>query len=218
VGATVRSSPWAGVLVFALFAAFAVTMIVPAVIRSRGRTGNDAQYLASRSLARALPDIPFTVRLPEELPADAKLVRVFLDKPDYQRGYQAYTLNTYYSVPGTGEKAGHSVHVWQTNDPFLARNPIGDPTTRGVPERIAGQDWSRTVDDELRDHAPITAFAVRYADGITLTVDATDPDDARAAIRALAEVNPGALTGGVDVDAYRAAVPKKAAAKSAAAK
>src|SRR5207253_315669 len=79
VGATVRSSPWAGVLVFALFALFAVTMVVPAVLRSRGRAGNDAQHLASRSLAQALPDIPFTVRLPSTLPADAKLVRVFLD-------------------------------------------------------------------------------------------------------------------------------------------
>lgn len=206
--ATVHHSPWVGVIVFSMFAAFAATMIVPAVLRSQGRDGNEAQELASKALATAIHDVPFLVTLPESLPGGAKLVRVFLDKPDYEQGFQVFTLNTYYAAPGEGTTASRSIHVWQTNDPFLARNPGGDPTTRGVPETIAGRTWTRVVDNRLRDHAPVTAFSTRYDGDLTIAVDAIDPDQARATIEALVDVPKGAVPGGVDVDAFRAALPR----------
>lgn len=206
-------SRWAGVAVFGFFAMWATLMIVVSTVKAHGRDGNDAQSLSSRALGEAMRDVPFTVRLPVRLPDDAKLVRVFLDKPDYKQGFQTYTLNTYYSVPGRGGTAGHSVHVWQTNDPFLARSPGGDPTTRGVPERIAGRTWTRVVDDRLRDHAPVTAFSTRYADEVTVAIDATNPDDARATIRTLEEMGKGALPGGITRAEYERVLASSSPAK-----
>jgi hypothetical protein len=131
--------------------------------------------------------VPFKIRLPATLPENAKMVRVFLDKPDSKQGFQAFQLNVWYTVPG-GANAGKSIHVWQTNDKFLARR-LRDPLQLvGSVETLGGGEWRRVVDDRVPGRT-VTTFAKRFDDGITLTVDSPQPDLARAAIAVLSTAN-----------------------------
>ena len=159
-------------------------LVVSGVIRASSRHGNEAGPIAQSQLAKDLVSTPFTVRLPKVLPDDAKLIRVFLDKPDVNKGFQAYALNTWYSA--TDPKGpGRVIHVWQTNDNFLARS-LQDPTQRkGAEETVAGATWNRVIDRRVRGHA-VTVFSRRFDDGVTMTVDAQDPADVRATIDTLA--------------------------------
>jgi hypothetical protein len=101
-----------------------------------------ATEVAQIALTKAVKKVPFEVRLPTELPSDAPLVRTFLDEPDSEQGFQAYQLNTWYRTPGdVADGGGRTIHVWQSNDKFLARR-LRDPLQlAGTPETIAAQTW-----------------------------------------------------------------------------
>ena len=179
----VRPRKFAGFFAFLPPALLALGLVVNGAVRASNRHGNEATSIASAQLKKDLATVPFTVRLPKVLPANAPLIRVFLDKPDYSKGYQAFALNTWYSV-GDPTGPGRVIHVWQTNDNFLARS-LQDPTQRkGAEEHVAGGAWNRVVDRRVRGHA-VTVFSRRFDDGITMTVDAQDPADIRATIGAL---------------------------------
>ena len=146
----------------------------------------DVIVQAKRALTAAVAKVPFTVRLPGTVPGDARMVRVILDAPDSDQGFQAYQLNVWYRTPGVASKGGGNVvHVWQSNDKFLARR-LRDPLQAvGTPVTIGDATWHRVVDDRVPQHV-VTTFSKRFDDGITMTVDAVDPRFATATILRLA--------------------------------
>lgn len=186
--ATVRLQPKVGLLFFAIPALTALLAVAYGTYRASNRSGNEANAVAERALTFAVKTVPFTVRLPAALPNDAQLVRVFLDKPDEKRGLQVYTLNTWYTAPlPDRDGGGRTIHVWQTNDPFLARS-IDDPTQRpGVAETVAGRVWNRVLDDRVKGREVIT-YSARFDDDITIAVDGEDAAEVRATIEALQTV------------------------------
>lgn len=176
----------AGWFVFAFPAILALSLIANGARQASER--GDVAVKAKRDLTEAFAAIPFKIRLPKTLPATVPLVRVVLDKPDSKQGFQAYQLNTWYTTRSTGGTAGESVHVWQTNDKFLARR-LRDPLQLvGVEETIGGETWRRVVDDRVPGRV-VTTFSKRYDDGITMTVDSSTPDLARTAISGLGTAN-----------------------------
>lgn len=176
----------AGIMVFAFPAILALSLIINGARQASVR--GDATVKAQRDLREAFADIPFKIRLPATLPENAPMVRAVLDKPDSKQGFQAYQLNVWYTVRGSSPDAGKSVHVWQTNDKFLARR-LRDPLQLvGVEETIGGQTWRRVVDDRVPGRT-VTTFSKRFDDGITMTVDSPRPELARAAIATIATAN-----------------------------
>jgi hypothetical protein len=178
----------AGWVVFAFPAILALSLIANGARQASER--GDASVKAQRDLTEAFAAIPFKIRLPKALPSTVPMVRVVLDKPDSKQGFQAYQLNVWYTVRGTNknDKNGESVHVWQTNDKFLARR-LRDPLQLvGVEETIGGQTWRRVVDDRVPGRT-VTTFSKRFEDGITMTVDSSTPELARTAIAGLGTAN-----------------------------
>lgn len=152
---------------------------------------SNATEVARTALNKAIKKVPFEVRLPTELPSAAPLVRTYLDEPDSRQGFQAYQLNTWYRTPGDiNDGGGRTIHVWQSNDKFLARR-LRDPLElKGTPETIGGSTWHQVIDDRVRGRE-VTTFSKRFDDGVTMTIDSTDPDLARFAIEKLAIVPVG---------------------------
>ena len=181
---TMTTNKRAGFYAFLPAALLAGGLIVSGVVRASGRDGNGATAVAEKQLAKDLVKTPFVVQLPRTLPRNAQLIRTFLDEPDVSKGYQAYAINTWYSVPDP-KGPGKTIHVWQTNDNFLARK-LQDPLERkGAEEQVAGAGWNRVEDTRVRGHR-VVVFSRRLDDGTTMTVDAQDPSDIRATIEALA--------------------------------
>ena len=172
-----------GLVVFLPPALLAGSLIVNGAVQSSRR--GDATVQAERALRLASAKVPFQIRLPKTLPGDARMVRVVLDEPDSDQGFQAYQLNVWYRTPGTtAEGGGRTVHVWQSNDKFLARR-LQDPLQMvGTPVSIANQTWHQVTDARVTQHI-VTTFSKRFDDGITMTVDSKQTDMATAAIRAL---------------------------------
>ena len=172
-----------GLVVFLPPALLAGSLIVNGAVQASQR--GDATVQAERALRLATAKVPFQIRLPKTLPDDARMVRVVLDEPDSDQGFQAYQLNVWYRTPGTtAEGGGRTVHVWQSNDKFLARR-LQDPLQMvGTPVSIANQTWHQVTDARVTQHI-VTTFSKRYDDGITMTVDSKQTDMATAAIRAL---------------------------------
>lgn len=176
----------AGWIVFAFPAIMALSLIANGARQASER--GDASQKARRDLQAAFADIPFKIRLPTVLPESAPIVRVVFDKPDSKQGFQAYQLNVWYTVRGSAPDSGQSIHVWQTNDKFLARR-LRDPLQLvGPEETINGGVWHRVVDDRVPGRV-VTTFSKRFDDGITMTVDSPKPELARAAISALGTAN-----------------------------
>ena len=172
-----------GLLVFLPPAILAGSLIANGAVQASRR--GDATVQAERALKLASAKVPFHIRLPNTLPDNAKMVRVVLDEPDSNQGFQAYQLNVWYRTPGTtAEGGGRTVHVWQSNDKFLARR-LQDPLQMvGTPISIANQTWHQVTDDRVAQHI-VTTYSKRFDDGITMTVDSKQTDMATAAIRAL---------------------------------
>ncbi len=176
----------AGWVVFAFPAILALSLIANGARQASER--GDASIKAKRDLTESFAAIPFKIRLPKTLPATVPMVRVVLDRPDSKQGFQAYQLNVWYTVRGGGDKSGESVHVWQTNDKFLARR-LRDPLQLvGVEENIGAQTWRRVVDDRVPGRV-VTTFSKRFDDGITMTIDSSTPELARTAIAGLGTAN-----------------------------
>lgn len=170
-------------------AILALSLIVNGAWQARSR-GN-ATVVAEKALAQAVKRVPFEVRLPKSLPGNAVMVRVFLDEPDSDQGFQAYQLNVWYrTLDASIEGGGQSIHVWQTNDKFLARR-LRDPLQlKGIPLTIAGEAWRQVTDDRVAAQV-VTAFSHRFEDGITMTVDSKDGGLAKRVIEELATVPVG---------------------------
>lgn len=161
-------------------AILALSLIANGAMQARDRS--TAQAVAERALDKALRRMPFPARLPDNLPDGARMVRVFLDEPDSKQGFQAYQLNVWYRTEGDADHGGgRTVHVWQSNDKFLARK-LQDPTAlTGVPETINGETWHRVTDARVTEHI-VSTYSRRYDDGITMTVDSKDRSLALAVI------------------------------------
>ena len=161
-------------------AILALTLIANGAMQARDRS--TAQAVAEKALSKALAKMPFPARLPDHLPDGARMVRVFLDEPDSDQGFQAYQLNVWYRTEGDPDHGGgRTVHVWQSNDKFLARK-LQDPTTlTGTSETINGETWHRVTDARVTEHV-VSTYSRRYDDGITMTVDSKDRSLALAVI------------------------------------
>ena len=170
-------------------ALLALSLIVNGAWQARAR-GN-ATVVAQKALTRAVKRVPFEVRLPKRLPGNAVMVRTFLDEPDSNQGFQAYQLNVWYrTINATIDGGGESIHVWQTNDKFLARR-LQDPVQlKGIPITIGGEPWRQVTDDRVPNRV-VTTYSRRYDNGITMTVDSRDPDLAQQVIEQLALVTVG---------------------------
>ena len=190
VGQKRYSSRRVGALLIAPPAILALSLIANGARQQQQR--GDATIMAERALTKAFTKVPFKVRLPETVPAGAKMVRVFLDEPDSRQGFQAFQLNVWYTTPGDPDVGGgRTIHIWQSNDKFLARR-LRDPlAVVGEPETINGEVWHRVFDDRVIEHK-VTTFSKRFDDGITMTVDAEEPDLARQAVAELATAQPPA--------------------------
>jgi hypothetical protein len=177
-----------GAMLIAPPAILSLSLIANGARQSRER-GNATQ-VAERALKAAFEKVPFKVRLPKPIPENAKMVRVFLDEPDSDRGFQAFQLNVWYTTPGLkSEGGGQTIHIWQSNDKFLSRR-LRDPLQMvGEPETLKGETWHRVLDDRVETQI-VTTFSKRYDDGITMTVDAKDPNLARSTIEALVTAQP----------------------------
>ena len=88
-----------GLLVFLPPAILAGSLIANGAVQASRR--GDATVQAERALKLASVKVPFHIRLPNTLPDNAKMVRVVLDEPDSNQGFQAYQLNVWYRTPGT---------------------------------------------------------------------------------------------------------------------
>ena len=175
-----------GIYVFLPPAILALSLIANGAVQSRSR-GN-ATTVAEKALAKALKRVPFQVRLPETLPGNAVMVRVFLDEPDSDQGFQAYQLNVWYrTLDEKIQGGGEAMHVWQTNDKFLARRLRDPMQLKGTALTIGGQEWRQVTDDRVESQV-VTTFSHRYDDGITMTVDSKDPALAKQLIETLAAV------------------------------
>lgn len=164
-------------------ALLALTLIANGAMQARDRS--NAQAVAEKALTKALERMPFPARLPDRLPDGARMVRVFLDEPDSEQGFQAYQLNVWYRTEGDLDHGGgRTVHIWQSNDKFLARK-LQDPTAMtGVAETIDGETWHRVTDARVTQHI-VSTYSRRYDDGITITVDSKDRALALAVIENL---------------------------------
>lgn len=172
-----------GIYVFLPPAVLALSLIANGAWQSTAR-GN-ATVVAQKALAKAIKRVPFEVRLPTSLPGNSVMVRVFLDEPDSDQGFQAYQLNVWYrTLDATIQGGGESMHVWQTNDKFLARRLRDPMQLKGIPLTIGGQPWRQVTDDRVESQV-VTTFSHRFDDGITMTVDSKDPDLARRIIEKL---------------------------------
>ena len=175
----------AGPLAFAPPALLAFGLIANGAIQASGRRGNEASKIALAQLPKDLRATPFTVRLPTRLPGNARLIRTFLDKPDAKKGFQTYAFNTWYST-ADDKQQGRVIHIWQTNDNFLARE-LNDPTKlKGTPEMIGTATWHKVVDDRVKGHWR-TVYSRRFDDGVTVAVDAQNQQDATETIATLQE-------------------------------
>jgi hypothetical protein len=178
---------WRGIpvtwLVFLPPAILALSLIANGANQARERGNSTA--LARKALVKAVKDVPFEVRLPKNLPFDAPLVRTFLDAPDSDQGFQAFQLNTWYTTPGRPELGGgKTLHIWQSNDKFLARK-LRDPLAlKGVSVPLAGEVWHRVIDDRVSQRY-VTTYSKRFDDGTTMTVDGEDPKMVEEVIKAL---------------------------------
>jgi hypothetical protein len=170
-------------------ALLALSLIANGAWQARSR-GN-ATVVAQKALARAIKKVPFEVRLPKTLPGNAVLVRVFLDEPDSDQGFQAYQLNVWYrTLDATVEGGGEAIHLWQTNDKFLARR-LRDPVQwKGEPTTIGGEPWRKVTDNRVELQV-VRTFSRRFDDGITMTVDSKDEGLARDVVSELAIVPAG---------------------------
>ena len=178
---------WRGIpvtwLIFLPPAILALSLIANGANQANER-GN-ATALAKKALAKAVKDVPFEVRLPKNLPFSAPLVRTFLDAPDSDQGFQAFQLNTWYTTPGLPEQGGgKTLHVWQSNDKFLARK-LRDPLAlKGESIPLAGEVWHRVIDDRVSQRY-VTTYSKRFDDWTTMTVDGEDPNMVEEVIKAL---------------------------------
>jgi hypothetical protein len=165
-------------------ALLAISLIANGAWQARAR-GN-ATVVAEKALAVAVKKVPFEVRLPRQLPGNAIMVRTFLDEPDSDQGFQAYQLNVWYrTLDATIEGGGESIHVWQTNDKFLARRLQDPMQLKGIPLTIGGQSWREVTDDRVPNRV-VTTFSRRWENGITMTVDSKDAGLAKQVIEQLA--------------------------------
>ncbi len=167
-------------------AILALSLIANGARQASARAG--AQKVAEQALAKAIKKVPFEVRLPARLPKNAPIVRTYLNAPDSDQGFQAYQLNTWYRTPGTADTGGgKTIHVWQSNDKFLARR-LQDPTAlKGERIMINGEAWNRVIDDRVQSQI-VTTYSRKFDDGITMTVDSPDRALVEATVRALAVV------------------------------
>lgn len=154
--------------------------------RQASERGNATEQ-AEKALDKAVKKLPFLVRLPKDLPMDARMVRVVLDEPDSEQGFQAYQLNVWYRTKTTNNEPDAEFHVWQSNDKFLARR-LRDPLQAvGKPVKIGDQVWHQVTDDRVTGRV-VKTFSFRFDNGVTMTVDSKDADLAMHAIRSLQPV------------------------------
>lgn len=118
----------------------------------------------SVELAEAQAAAPYRIREPAFLPADTKLVLVTWVPPALDEGESAFSVDLWYGLPD-----GTRLHLWQTDAKYLAeagKDPAAP--TEGEPVNINGDNWRLVRLEAERG----TALSRRFADGITLSLDA----------------------------------------------
>jgi hypothetical protein len=187
-----QPSTWSkrsGAILFGLVSLLVAAMVGSGLYRSSQRA--DVFTEASRSLDKSLTVLPFTARLPQPVPAGARLVRVLMQVPDRKRGPSIYAIETTYTKVGApnAKEGSPYIRVWQTNDVYVRKqvlDPLGD---RLDPHQFDGQTWYRR-DGESLDRASGVSYTTRYSDGITMVVSGSDERMVLDSIAHLAKVTP----------------------------
>jgi hypothetical protein len=149
-------------------------MVAGGVIRANNRP--DRFTASSRNLAQALIDIPFTVRLPDPIPADARLVGVIVQEPDGKRGPSIYAMETTYTLIGDTSGAKQQARyfkVWQTNDVYIRKTALDPLGERLNPTKIGDDTWYRRTGESEEENKGVS-YTTRYPDGITMVVSGPD--------------------------------------------
>ncbi len=187
------SRRWVGPLAIIPAVLAVAAMLIPGILQSVNRPANQATERAEAQLAAAVIDIPFVVRQPVFRVGGPVLVNAVHEQPR-KRSVDAevedwHKLTTWWNVPGvTSSGGGQTIKVWQTNDTFIGREVRDDPTRfGGVVEVIDGAEWVRAIENRV-NFGRLEVFSRRFDDGITMSIDATDPELALLAIRSLQSV------------------------------
>jgi hypothetical protein len=183
-------TPWtrrAGLITCLGVGAMVGVMLIAGVFRAQNRP--DRFTAAQTNLAKSLEELPFTARLPQPVPAGARLVSVIVQEPDEDRGPSIYAMETTYTVVGDQEQADRAsaryVRVWQTNDVYIRKTALDPLGQRINPVELDGNTWYRR-DGLSLDRAAGVSYSTRFDDGITAVVSGPDEQmvlDTIAALR-----------------------------------
>ncbi len=163
-----------GLITCLVIASVVVVMVLGGLIRASNRP--DQFTRANADLTEALAKIPFTARLPQQMPDAARLVGVIVQIPEDDRGPSVYAVETTYTVIGDTQADNGSaryVRVWQTNDVYLRKRALDPLAEKPDPTDISGTTWFRRTGESLERQAGVS-YATRYADGITMVVSGPD--------------------------------------------
>jgi hypothetical protein len=175
-----------GLLTCLFVAALVGVMIVTGLIRAGNRA--DRFTSAQKKLTDVVAEIPFVLRLPQPVPAGARLVSVITQEPDKNRGPSIYAVETIYTVVADTQRqdrqSARYIRVWQTNDVYLRKqvlDPLGD---RLNPTEFGSNTWYRRTGESLERGAGVS-YSTRFDDGITMVVSGPDESLVTATIAAL---------------------------------
>jgi hypothetical protein len=149
-------------------------MIIGGVIRAGNRT--DRFTASDNRLRDVLTDLPFTARLPQPIPAEARLVGVIVQEPDRKRGPSIYAVETTYTLVGDTQGESQQARyfkVWQTNDVYIRKTALDPLGERLNPTKIGNDTWYRRT-GESEDRQQGVSYTTRFPDGITMVVSGPD--------------------------------------------
>ncbi len=152
-------------------------MVAGGVVRAGNRP--DRFTASAIQLAESLEKIPFDARLPDPVPAEARLVAVILQEPDENRGPSIYAMETTYTLVGDTKGQGQQARyfkVWQTNDVYIRKTALDPLADRMNPTKLGDDTWFRRTGESEDKRNSGVSYSTRYADGITVVVSGPDED------------------------------------------
>jgi hypothetical protein len=164
-----------GLITCLVVATIVGVMLIGGLIRAGNRPDRFTE--SSRQLTKALADIPFTVRLPDPVPANARLVGVIVQAPDKNRGPSIYAMETTYTLVGDTAGEGNRARyfkIWQTNDVYIRKTALDPLGQRLNPTKIGDDTWYRRSGQSEDDRTSGVSFTTRFSDGITMVVSGPD--------------------------------------------
>lgn len=144
-------------LSFGAVAGLLRTQHVGADVVSAGISNPNADFISAQSAS------PYRIRQPSSLPAGTTLTHVSWIDPEQVKDRTVFSVDLWYVT-----KEGTSIHLWETNNPFLA-NTFKDPSVNGTPDQLAGGEWQLS---SVAGEPGQVVLSRQLPDGITLSLNA----------------------------------------------